>query len=253
MLNKKYDRRDRTFNHAVNLFDRALLASGFGDGVTTPVLAVAAIEALPYDMWVALNLMKVHWETCINNPEVPKLPNVSELCEGMFGRHRLDDAEETIYRLTDSLDFDKEKLIEKYKLLHKAVGCGELDRQPEALADVSLLISVRNSIIHPKSEHISQRLKGGKTHGNPNGIPSFVHTLWGKGLINKPSVSESWLNLIDDVRFCRWSVQVAFRFIQVTLIALPESPLLNAFTYEADLRRSREDVTRFGIAVPEDT
>jgi hypothetical protein len=149
-------------NHSPNLFDRALAASHRGDGVATALLAVASVEALLTDLANCLQYLEDHSTTCLNKPRPGTLSGAlnrpAGICAFPWG-HELNDCEKAL--LTDLIRYDVEhtSLLDKLQGILGLLSNGVAD-QSACVPDVfKFLVSVRNELVHPKSERVSRRTK----------------------------------------------------------------------------------------------
>ncbi len=188
------DQRIHLVNHSPNLYERALCSH---DGLTTAVLAVASVEALTHDLATWLGWLDDHAKE--SHPKSDSDP-VTRLfgkqhvwCSSALG-HELTESEAKLLEALDDLESDKKSVALK---IHKILGL--LDNKEGTattrdLKDFDFLVAVRNEIVHPKGERLSQRLKGSKTSGNVAGHSALVRRLEAQNLIDRVQVHESWLN-----------------------------------------------------------
>ena len=227
------ERRASLFNHSVGIFERASKMVRDGEGVIAAILAVSAIEAMPYDLRAMLEFLSDHWDECPNNPACQR-PGHAVLCSSPLG-HQLSGVETKLLAEFGTEEFRKVRLPEKLGRIHALVGKPGWG-VPGLADDLSVLIETRNEIVHPKSEYLEQAMKNGRTRGNIDGHPAVLKRLVDRKLIPRPDGRETWLNLLDHSPFGPWVLNVAGRVITETVDGLHDSMLMRAYKHFADLR-----------------
>ncbi|MGF6858208.1 hypothetical protein [Paraburkholderia sp. CI3] len=231
------DQRIHLVNHSPNLYDRALRSH---DGLTTAVLAVASVEALTHDLatwlgWLDDHAKEFHPKSDSASPA--RLFDKQHVwCSSAFG-HELTESEAKLLETLDDLESDKKSVALK---IHKILGLLPNNKEGTAtthdLKDFDFLVAVRNEIVHPKGERLSQRLKGSKTSGNVAGHSALVRRLEAENLIDRVQVHESWLNKLKKP-FIDWCLLTTSNVVEDVLAALPATSLMKSFRHQASIGR----------------
>jgi hypothetical protein len=185
------DQRIHLVNHSPNLYDRALLSH---DGLTTAVLAVASVEALTHDLATWLGWLDDHAKEfrpkSDSDPATRLFGKQHVGCISSLG-HELMESEAKLLEALDDLESDKKSIaLEIHKIL-VLLDDKEGTATTRDLKDFDFLVAVRNEIVHPKGERLSQRLKRSKTSGNVAGHSALVRRLEAQNLIDRVQVHES--------------------------------------------------------------
>ncbi|QJW78724.1 hypothetical protein [Burkholderia glumae] len=230
------DQRIHLVNHSPNLYDRALRSH---DGLTTAILAVASVEALTHDLATWLGWLDEHAKEFHPKSE-------SDSATRLFGKqhvwcsssvgHELTESEAKLLEVLDDLESDKKSVALKIQKILGLLDNKEGTATTRDLEDFDFLVEVRNEIVHPKGERLSQRLKGSKTSGNVAGHIALVRRLEAKNLIDRVQVHESWLNNLKKP-FIEWCLLTTSNVVEDLLAALPDSSLMKTFRHQASIGR----------------
>ena len=142
------------------------------------------------------------------------------------------DLEDSILKKITDIESRRENgsLMKKYLELHALCKDGEkADKGANPYQDFSLLVSIRNDIVHTKGE----RLSIFNETPDINGYPTFIKTLSQKKIIETDKKFSSWLNLIENKKFAEWSLETAKGIIENAINMLPETKLSGLFKEQA--------------------
>lgn len=232
-MNRAVSQRVGVFNHSPNLFDRAEEASKSFQGLTTAILAAASIEALPHDLVSWFNAYEDHWKSCPKNPKNQRA-GYGGACDLDFF-HNCTAAERQLGSVLTRLEWKRASTERKFLAIRRVLTRKGFEEDGPTYKNFSLLVSVRNGIVHPKGGMTKSKLKAGKVNGNVDGYPAFIQQLSQQGIIEKNRDHSSWLNMLDNEKFCAWSVNAAAHFIIETLALLPDTGLSGMFKEQARL------------------
>lgn len=122
------------------------------------------------------------------------------------------------------LEDRKESLLVKYHMALLVFSGATWNEGDQAFQDFKLLITIRNAIVHMKTDRWETPV--GKLKADPERAieqyPKFIKVLEQKKIIDPPSKSQSWLELLKDQRVGKWSCQVAARITTEFEKAVPE-------------------------------
>ncbi|GAB3031851.1 hypothetical protein GCM10027285_13320 [Oleiagrimonas citrea] len=223
-------------NHSPALFDRAEKSSKRGEGVSTCILAVSATEAFTHDLTEWYKFCADHKLECPNNKDKGLFsPDRFTTCFSVL--HKYTDLENSILEKISKIESSRERdsLLNKYLELYAICKNGEkADKGANPYQDFSLLIKIRNSIVHTKGEMLSNSNGYSKIDGHPY----FIETLSQKNVISKNQSFSSWLNLIENKNFAKWSLEIAEEVIENAINMLPKTEISELFKDQASLHKT---------------
>ncbi|MCH2558406.1 MAG: hypothetical protein MK005_14020 [Alcanivorax sp.] len=223
-------------NHSAALFGRAKKSSTRGAGVSTCILAVSAAEAFTHDLTEWYKFCADHKSECANNKVKGFLsPDRFASCFSIL--HKYTSSENSILEKINEIESKRERgsLLNKYLELHAMCKKGEkADKGANPYQDFSLLIKIRNDIVHTKGERIfiSSAASG------IDGYPWFIEVLSKKNIIPKNKKLLSWLNLIENKSFSEWSLKTVEEIIENAVSMLPKTEISELFKSEAWLHKN---------------
>ncbi|WP_322103953.1 hypothetical protein [Paraburkholderia sp. J41] len=205
----------------------------------TAVLAVASIEALTHDLATWLGWLDDHAKEC-------HLKSDSASAAAPFGKphvwcfselgHQLTEPEARLLKRLDDLESDQKSVSLKIHGIFDVLGEGKQVTATPDLKDFDFLVALRNEIVHPKGERLTQRLKSSKTSGNVDGHIKAVRRLEAERLIDRVQVHESWLNKLKKP-FIDWCLVTTSNVVEDVLAVLPATTLMKSFRREASIGR----------------
>ena len=121
------------------------------------------------------------------------------------------------------LEDKKESLIVKYHMA-LLIFSGETWKEGDlAFQDFKLLVSLRNAVVHMKIDLWKVPLERGKREPERaiDQYPKFIKQLREKKLIDPPTKSTSWLDLLRDQRVAKWVCSSAAKVTYEFTNAIP--------------------------------
>jgi hypothetical protein len=122
------------------------------------------------------------------------------------------------------LEDRKESLLVKYHMALLIFSGTTWDEGGLVFQDFKLLITIRNAIVHMKTDSWETPVDQFKRDPERTlaQYPKFINVLYEKKLIDLPAKSRSWLELVKDKRVGQWSCQVAARITAEFVKAVPD-------------------------------
>ncbi len=139
-----------------------------------------------------------------------------------FQEHEENSTLNSLSFLLNEYEKNKNSLLSKIGLIHFCLSSKKVDKGSRHFQDISMLIKLRNSLVHRKPESTADFT------GDPEAVYSlhpFTSFLVDRGLIEKPpeNTPPIWSHYINSPSVAAWAYNTVVETIQGTVGMLPES------------------------------
>ncbi|EJC6747109.1 hypothetical protein QRC94_004712 [Vibrio vulnificus] len=163
-------------------------------------------------------------------------------CE-IFSGGRRTDKERDFYYLINQMQDNRESTAEKYHKAKEHFTGERWDKGGKVFQNFALLTSLRNELIHRKSEVVKQEkvIGGEKSEIDLCSIRKKLYSrLIDKKLVTNidPTAYESWIDSVQNPRFAKWCCETALNMTTEFFSYLPEghfkNRMMEQMSFQAD-------------------
>ncbi|ELH5152261.1 hypothetical protein V9K20_003511 [Vibrio cholerae] len=196
--------------HHLAIFDRTHEPAKRGEGVVCAIICFTVIEAFINDVIAIYGVFET------NAVQIDK--------KGHPADNYLSDEEISM--------LEKLRAAEREDIHTKLSIIGEWDKSEKWYQQFSELKRIRNELVHLKSEEIVIC----KDTGKRSECPKFLNNLLQKNIIARPERLTSWIELLEERKFCLWCQEVTYQILMAAKDKLPDSNVKDYFKRETYFR-----------------
>ena len=215
--------------------------AGTSDGVICVILCAASIEGFVNDLAEWFMYLANHNKDCESLKFYRGLVNDDKAKDfNLFQKrfvhcfhfaHMLSEVEQRAAFSMMDMEKGHKSVFHKISELYNILTGEKWDSGSKIHQEFNYLMDIRNSVAHMKGTTLVADISEGQEVSalKYSGHPDFIKHLVKRNIIgDRPSVA-TWVELIDDVRFCDWCLSVTRNLLDEIIKKLPDTATSNRF------------------------